>query len=94
MDQDQTPQPFAPLPCEAEALPALEGGDDLASRRCARCRVVFEDAPTVDIRGHGRREWSLCPPCQAIAFPKRSRSSAMLSIVRPLEADQDGSHPS
>ena len=93
MDRDQTPQLFALLAPEAAALPALEA-DDPASRRCVRCRVVFEDLPILDIQGRRGKDWSLCASCQAIAFPKRGRSSATLTIVPPPAADQDGSHPS
>jgi hypothetical protein len=94
MDRDQTPDLFALLTPEAVALPALEGDDDMASRRCVRCRVVFEDLPILDIQGRRGKDWSLCASCQAIAFPKRSRSSATLTIVPLHTADQDGSHPS
>ncbi len=94
MDRDETPQLFALLAPEAVALPALDGDDDLASRRCVRCRVVFEDLPILDIQGRRGQDWSLCASCQAIAFPRRSRSSATLTIVPAPEADHDGSHPS
>lgn len=98
MDRNQIPQPFASLAPEAVALPALEGGDDLRSRRCVRCREVFDDIPSPDLRG-SRTDWSLCGSCEAIAFPRRSRSSALLTIVPPHVSDQnlanqDGSHPS
>ena len=94
MDRDETPQRFALLTPEAVALPALEGDDHPAVRRCVRCRVVFEDLPTLDIQGRRGKDWSLCASCRAIAFPRRSRSSAMLTIVPPPTADHDGSHPS
>ncbi len=94
MDRDETPQLFALLAPEAVALPALEADDDLASQRCVRCRVVFEDLPILDIQGRRGKDWSLCASCQAIAFPKRSRSSATLTIVPPHAAEHDGSHPS
>ena len=94
MDRDETPQLFALLTPEAVALPALERDDDSAARRCVRCRVVFEDLPILDIHGRRGRDWSLCASCQAIAFPKRSRGSASLTIVPPPTAYHDGRHPS
>ena len=94
MDRDDTQQLFALLAPEAVTLPALAGDGDLPARRCVRCRVVFEDLPILDVQGRRGKDWSLCASCQDIAFPKRSRSSASLTIVPPHAADQDGSHPS
>lgn len=94
MDRDHTPHPLALPARDAFASPALEPDDDGPSRRCVRCRVVFEDVPTLDIKGKTRHEWSLCPACQVIAFPKRRRSSATLTIVRPPLSDQDRPDPS
>ena len=76
MDRDPIPQPLAAV------APALEGGDDLEARRCGRCRRVFEDDPTLDIQG--RKEWSLCEPCEAILFPRRAASAAKLTLVPPM----------
>lgn len=77
MDRHPIPQPIP------EVVPALEGGDDLGGRRCGRCRRVFEDDPALDIQG--TQDWSRCRPCQAILFPRRTRSSARLTLVPPLE---------
>lgn len=84
MDQIHTPQPVA--------LPALEGDDDLDVRQCGRCRLVFEDDPTLVIQG--RRDWSLCRPCEAILFPKRVRSGATLTLVPPLAGSDNQKGPS
>ena len=83
MDRDPIPQPMAAV------VPALEG-DDLGARRCGRCRRVFEDDPTLDIQG--RREWSLCGPCEATLFPRRAASSARLTLVPPVatSTQEDG----
>ena len=85
MDRDPTPHPLAAPASDPFAPPAVEGDD----RRCARCRLVFEDMPTLDIKGRTRRDWSLCPTCEPLAFPKRSPSSATLTVVRPEPSDQD-----
>jgi hypothetical protein len=77
MDRDQIPQPLAAV------VPALEGGDDMDERRCERCRQLFEDEPALDIQGGGER--SLCPPCEAVRFPRRARSTARLTLVPPIE---------
>ena len=87
MDRDPISQPLAAV------VPALEGGDDLETRRCGRCRRVFDDDPTldaatVDIRG--RKEWALCAPCEAILFPRRARSAATLTLVPPVDASGEG----
>ena len=77
MDQNPMPQPLAAV------APAIEGGDDTEARRCGRCRRVFEDDPTLDIQG--RKEWSLCAPCEAILFPRRARSAAILTLLPPVD---------
>ncbi len=82
MDREPLPQPLAAV------VPALEGGDDLEVRRCGRCRRVFEDDPTLDIQG--RKDWSLCPPCEAILFPRRARSAATLTLLPPVDATGEG----
>ena len=92
MDQNPIPQPLA------VAAPALEGGDDMEARRCGRCRRVFEDDPTPNLRGRdtaardvrgrdaqGHQEW-LCTPCEAILFPRRARSTAILTLVPPVDS--------
>lgn len=94
MHRDETPQLFAILTPEAVALPALEGDDDSEARRCVRCRVVLENLTTLDIQGRRGKDRSLCASCHAIAFPRRSRSSATLTIVPPHTVDHDGSDPS
>ncbi len=62
-----------PIPQPLHAVvPALEGGDDLQAARCGRCRRVLEDQP------------ALCARCEAILFPRRARSAAVLTLVPPL----------
>jgi len=78
MDRDPIPQPLAAV------MPTLEGSDDLETRRCGRCRRVFEDGPTLDIRG--RQERSLCASCEAILFPRRAASTARLTLVLPMDS--------
>lgn len=82
MDRDPISQPLTAV------APALEGGDDLEVRRCGRCRRVFEDDPTLDIQG--RQEWALCAPCEAILFPRRARSAAVLTLLPPVDATGEG----
>ena len=86
MDRNLIPRPLV------AALPALEGDDDLDARRCDRCRRVFEDGPTLDIQGG--KDASLCPRCEAIPPPRRSRSTAVLTLVPPLEDDESHAHQS
>ncbi len=79
MDHEPVPQPFAMV------VPALNGdddgslSDDAQSHRCGRCRMAFDDDPTLG--DTARREWSLCPSCAAIRFPRQARSSARLTVV-------------
>jgi len=79
MDRDQTPQPVVAA--------ALASDDDFDSRRCDRCRRLFDDGPPLDIRGDAER--TLCPTCEAIRFPRRARSSAILNLVPPVEASDE-----
>jgi hypothetical protein len=83
MDGHSIPQPLV------AAVPALEGlddVDDVGARRCGRCRRVFEDDPTLDIQG--RKDSSLCGRCEAILLPRRARSSAILTLVPPVDAEE------
>ena len=77
MDRDPISQPLAAV------QPALEGDDDLDARKCGRCRRVLQEDPSLDVQG--RKEWALCPPCQAILFPRRAASAAKLTLVPPIQ---------
>jgi len=76
MDRDPIPQPLAAV------VPALEGGDELEARHCGRCRRVLDDDPTLDMQS--RADWALCAPCEAILFPRRAKSAAILTLLPPV----------
>ncbi len=73
MDRVTIPQPSA-IP-----MPALEGDEELDTRRCGRCRAPFVDHPA----GHGGGDWALCSACEAVLLPGRARRAAHLTLVPP-----------
>ena len=87
MTRDAVPFPL-PIPAGAIAHPALDSDDDVVTRQCARCRMMFEADPALDLRA--RQEWWLCPPCEVSLLPNRAKKSNVIPFPRPLQARDDG----
>lgn len=88
MTRDALPFP-SPVPAVA-AVTEPEDGDDLATRQCQRCRMMFDADPTLDRLV--RDQWGLCPPCEAILLPTRARRANVIAFRRPavITAEEPG----
>jgi hypothetical protein len=86
MSRDESLYPVPVLAVEAIAEPDDSGG--VPPRQCGRCRMMFDGDPTLDIRA--RREWAVCPSCEAILLPRRAQRGNVIPLRRPTMTPVQG----
>ena len=80
--------PPVALPVAAvDAIVEPQEGEGLPPRQCARCRMMFEGDPTLDIRS--RNGWWLCPSCEATLLPARAKRANVIALRRPAAIPED-----
>jgi NAD-dependent SIR2 family protein deacetylase len=74
-----------PVPVLAvETIDEPDGSGAVPPRQCGRCRMMFEGDPTLDTRA--RREWAVCPSCEAILLPRRAQRGNVIPLRRATTA--------
>lgn len=78
--------PHLPLAVpERQAVIDPDDPEELPPRQCGRCRMMFEGDPALDISL--RNAWCLCPACEAVLLPSRSRRGNVIALRRPTGTD-------